>query len=257
MNSTQSTRPIAVQLYTLRHLPGTFDQMLAAVADAGYSAVELVGDHGQTADEMRELLAKHDLTVTSSHVPLEQLQADFDDTIAFHHGIGNDTLVVPYLDERLRGESADQWRDVGRTLDQIGRRCRDRGVRLLYHNHAFEMAEVEGRPALDWLLADTDPDHLDLELDLAWVVRGGQDPLALLERYAGRCVLVHAKDVAPVGQNEDQGGWADVGYGTLDWETLIPAAHRAGAQWFIVEHDEPRDPVRTIRRSWEFLQQLV
>jgi sugar phosphate isomerase/epimerase len=126
---------------------------------------------------------------------------------------------------------------------------------LLYHNHAFEMASIEGRPAIDWLL-DAAP-QLGFEIDLAWVQRGGQNGVELLQRYAGRCARVHAKDLAPEGENLDQMGFADVGHGVLDWNALLPAAKAAGAEWLIVEHDLPLDALASVRRSYEFLQDRV
>jgi sugar phosphate isomerase/epimerase len=143
---------------------------------------------------------------------------------------------------------------VGRLLNLLGSRYRDAGLRLGYHNHAFEMATVDGKLALDWMLESTDPENLFFEPDLAWIVRGGVNPLELLERYQGRCRRIHVKDIAPAGQNEDEDGWADVGYGILDWEQLLPAAKATGAEWYIVEHDNPRDPVKSICRSMEFLR---
>jgi len=88
---------------------------------------------------------------------------------------------------------------------------------------------------------------------LAWVQRGGQDGVQLLQKYAGRCPRIHCKDVAAEGQNEDQMGFADVGYGMLDWATLLPAARAAGGEWYIVEHDLPAEPLASVRRSFDFL----
>jgi sugar phosphate isomerase/epimerase len=110
---------------------------------------------------------------------------------------------------------------------------------------------------IEWMLDSTDPSHLQWEPDLAWIVRGGADPLALLQKYAGRCPRIHVKDLAPAGTGEDEKGFADVGYGTLDWASLLPAARAAGAEWYIVEHDLPRDPVNTIRRSYDYLKGMM
>jgi sugar phosphate isomerase/epimerase len=52
-------------------------------------------------------------------------------------------------------------------------------------------------------------------------------------------------------------GFADVGHGVLDWAALLPAAKAAGAEWYIVEHDLPKEPLVSIRRSFEFLQNAL
>lgn len=247
--------PIAVQLYTLRKLELSFDDLLGQVAAIGYDGVETTSNHGCTANEMQRLLAKHGLQVCSAHVGLQVFESDFDEVVAFNRAIGNTTLVVPFLPEAMRGPTADDWQKLGRQLNTLSQRVRDAGLRLLYHNHAFEMAVIEGRLAIDWLLETAD--QLGFEIDLAWVQRGGQNGVELLQRYSGRCARVHAKDVAPAGENQDQMGFADVGHGVLDWAALLPAVQAAGAEWVIVEHDLPKDALASIRRSYEFLKDRV
>ncbi len=246
--------PIAVQLYSLRNLQIPFDEVLAEVAAIGYSGVELVGTHNLSAEEMKALLAKHGLQVVSSHAPMSALETDLETVIAFHKAIGNTVLVVPFLAPDDRGKDSAAWTQLGNRLAAIGQRCKDAGMTLLYHNHAFEMEVIEGKLAIDWLLEGAPADLLGFEIDLAWVQRGGQNGVELLQRYAGRCPRVHCKDLAPAGQNEDQMGFADVGHGVLDWAALLPAAKAAGAEWYIVEHDLPKEPLVSIRRSFDFLQ---
>ncbi len=247
--------PIAVQLYSVRELEQPFDSVLAEVAAIGYTGVETVDNHGLHAEEMRALLDKHELKVISSHIAMAVLEDDFDAVVAFNKAVGNDTLVIPWLPLALRAKNADGWKAIGHKLDQIGQRCRDVGMKLLYHNHDFEIESFDGQLAIDWLLAGADPENLGFEPDLAWVVAGEADPLALLTRYKGRCPRVHVKDLAKPGESDNVKGMADVGYGLMNWDDLLPAAEKAGAEWLIVEHDLPPDPLVSIRRSYEFLQQ--
>ncbi|MDI9547324.1 MAG: sugar phosphate isomerase/epimerase [Chloroflexota bacterium] len=255
--SKQTSLPIAVQLYTLRHLEQPLDVTLGQVAAAGYAGVETIRDHGLSAAEMKDLLAKHNLKAICTHVPLAAAEDELDALIAFNQAIGNDCICVPALPQEERNRDAKGWLEMGRRLGAIGKRCAGEGMRFLYHNHAWEMVEMDGKLAIDWLFEGASPEHLLWEPDIAWVVRGNVDPLALLQRHAGRCPRIHVKDVAAAGQNEDQMGFADVGYGTLDWSALLPAAKAAGGEWYIVEHDLPKDPVQTVNRSCEFLQKAL
>jgi sugar phosphate isomerase/epimerase len=133
----------------------------------------------------------------------------------------------------------------------LGKACREAGLGLAYHNHDFEMVQVGGTTALDIILDTAPSEDLSLELDLAWVVRGDRDPLDLLARYRGRCPRVHVKDLNPDRPEEE--GWADVGHGILDWDALLPATIDVGAEWLVVEHDSPIDPIRSAGRSQAFL----
>jgi sugar phosphate isomerase/epimerase len=249
-----TTPPIALQLYSSRDFGGSLDSLFGEVAAAGYSGVETVGTQGCTAKELRDLLGKHGLKVCSSHYALEALQEGLKEIAGFHGAVGNRDLVVPWLPHQLYDDTKESWQTIGRQLGELGARCREHGLRLHYHNHAFEMAEVEGRLGLEWLLDAASPENLGFEPDLAWMVRGGVAPMTLLEGYAGRCELVHIKDLTAEGENADEGGWADVGAGRLPWDELLPAARVAGARWLIVEHDQPKDPVASLRRSARFLQ---
>src|SRR5690606_3769744 len=95
----------------------------------------------------------------------------------------------------------------------------------------------EGGPGLSW------------EIDVAWVIRGGADPFKFIDLYKDRITSVHVKDIAPVGEAEDEGGWADVGHGTVDWKGLWQALKGTRARHFVVEHDNPNDIKRCASRS--------
>jgi sugar phosphate isomerase/epimerase len=187
-------------------------------------------------------------------VGLAALEKDLDGVIAFHQAIGNPVITIPYLAEELRPTDEAGWAALGERFGKLGKRIAEAGMRLLYHNHAFEMERTNGKLFIEWMLDSTDPAYLQWEPDLAWVVKGEADPVPLLQKYAGRCPRIHVKDLAPAGTREDEKGMADVGFGTLDWDVLLPAARAAGAEWYIVEHDLPRDPLHTIRRSYDYLK---
>ncbi|MEM7538065.1 MAG: sugar phosphate isomerase/epimerase, partial [Chloroflexota bacterium] len=222
------SKPIALQLYSMRHVEMSLDELLGEVAAIGYAGVETIGDHGLSIDEMNALLEKHNLRAISTHVSLDALEADLDGIIAFNKGIGNDTITIPYLAEELRGETGEAWSAIGKRMDVLAQGCADAGMRLLYHNHSFEMVEIEGKLAIDWLLEGSESGNLGFEPDLAWIENGGVSGVELLGRYTGRCPRIHCKDLAPKGENQDQMGLADVGHGTLDWSALLPAAKSAG-----------------------------
>jgi sugar phosphate isomerase/epimerase len=248
---------LALQMYTLRNMTNTIEERLSAVAAAGYSAIETFGPLAPPALDLRLRLDAVGLQVVSAHVGLDMLTADLPGVVAWHQALGNSTLVVPWLQPDQRPLDVVGWAALGSQLAALGARCRDWGMSLLYHNHDFEMATWDGRTVLEWMLdaaEQTIPGALGAELDLAWVVRGGQDPITLLQRLRGRVPRAHAKDVAPAGSNDAEAGHADVGYGTIDWTAVLPAAWAAGVEWLVVEHDEPSDPLRTIQRSAGFLR---
>ncbi len=246
---------IAVQLYSLRHVSDSFDEVAAAAAEAGFEGVELIFLPDHSGEQAKAVLDRHGLQAVSAHVPYQALAEDFSGTVAFHRAIGNDRLIIPMPDPEVRqAANADMWRAFGKTLNELGVRCRAEGMQLGYHNHAFEMEAFDGGRAIDLVLENAEPENLFWEPDLAWITDGDAAPQELVEKYTGRCPYIHAKDLALAGENEDQMGLADVGYGRLDWDALIPACRAAGATCYVVEHDLPKDPVASVRRSREFLE---
>ncbi|AHY59904.1 sugar phosphate isomerase/epimerase family protein [Stenotrophomonas rhizophila] len=245
-------KPIAVQMYSLRNA-GSLDQQLKIVHDAGVGAVETVGTQGVSAPELKQLLDRYAIKAISSHVPLAELRKDLPGVVAFNRSIGNTTLVVPYLDAKDRPTDAAGWTALGKELGRISKQVRAEGMRLAYHNHDFELVDFNGRTGLELLFAAAGPD-LQTELDLAWVARAGYDPAVMLGKFRGRLFAVHAKDNAPKGQAEDEGGFAAVGQGVLDWNAILPAAAGAGVQWYIIEHDQPRDPAKVIKTGADYLR---
>ncbi|AQU81224.1 MULTISPECIES: sugar phosphate isomerase/epimerase family protein [unclassified Halomonas] len=247
--------PIAVQMYTLRDF-GSLEEQLAAVNRAGILAIETVGTQDVSADELNALLEEYSLTVISSHVPLDDLRHRLAETMAFNQAVGNDTLTLPYLAEDARPDDAEGWQTLGEELGEIAATLDAEGFRLAYHNHAFEMEVYGDKTALEHLFDAAGSDLL-AELDIAWVARGGLDPVEYIARFDDRLFAVHAKDNAPEGTAEDEGGFATLGEGVLDWDSLLPAIEAAGVEWYIIEHDMPLDAEAVITEGNRFLQEKL
>jgi sugar phosphate isomerase/epimerase len=245
---------IGLQLYTVRDrmqadMPGT----LAQVAAAGYKEVEFAGYFGRTPAQVVDLLRQNGLTSPSSHLGLEMMEKDAAGTFATAKAIGNEWAVVPYLAEERRGKTIDDWKRFAAMLNNLGTQAKSSGLRLAYHNHNFEIANVEGSRPLDVLLTNTDPSLVDFEMDLYWVIFGGGQPLDFFNRYPGRFPMVHVKDSAGPPENK----MVDVGKGTIDFPAIFAESEKAGIKHYFVEHDQPADPIATIRNSAAYLENLT
>ncbi len=247
---------IALQNYTLRNV-GTLDQQFAMAHQAGFKAVEIVSDQGVSAGEMKALLKKYQLQVTSDHVQLADLEADANKIITFNKAINNHTIVVPWLKAEERPDSAEGWKQFGQRLDKLGASLRTQGMTLAYHNHNFEMKKYDGKTALEIILDSASAQNVAVELDVAWVSRGGQDPVRFLQKYPGRIFAIHAKDNASIGIRDDEMNFAPTGSGLLAWNEILPAAAKAGTRWYIVEHDKPNDPRAIIIEGRRYLEKTL
>lgn len=249
--------PLSIQLYSLRSLPG-LPEVLDTVKAAGYRSVELVGGHLDDAAKVRGELDARGLAVSSAHVGIAALRDRFEAIMAACKTLGFTQLFMPAVPPEERQSVEPFWTGLGRELGQMAWRAKDRGVTLGYHNHHWELAaQPDGRSALDCLFAGAGNAPLAWQADVAWLVRGGADPVALMQRYRDRLISVHAKDLAPPQSKLDEDGWEDVGHGVLDWRGSLAAASVAnGAQWLVAEHDKPSDPARFARNSFAFLNSL-
>jgi sugar phosphate isomerase/epimerase len=251
-----NTDILSIQLYTLRSL-GDLDRVLDTVKQAGYRNVEMVGSHLDDAVNVRTKLDARGLKVSSSHVSLATLRERPDVVVQACRTLGFDQLFMPSVPPEHRDGDAAFWRALGSELGEIAVRMRDHGIAFGYHNHNWELAPKDGaKSALELIFEAAVGSPLAWQVDIAWLVRGGADPKEWLQRYRGRIVSAHVKDIAPQGRNEDQDGWADVGAGVLDWQELWPAARAAGARWMVVEHDNPSDPAETARASYAFISRM-
>lgn len=243
---------IALQLYTVRalaaiDLPGT----LRAVAAAGYRAVELAGLPETAPGELARLLHDTGLRVVAAHEGLEGLRADADAVAARLAEVGCPRVIVPWMDEGDR-RTADDVRRFAADLGRFAWGFADVGIRLGYHNHAFEFEPLEGTTIWDILLGEL-PGEVEIELDVYWAAVGGRDPAAEIRATAGRVRLLHMKDRAAGPEPRD----APAGEGTLPFPDIIRAGRAAGVEWYIVEQDEPRDPLDDATRSLRYLESLA
>lgn len=247
---------LSIQLYTLRFLED-IDRILDTAAEAGFRHVETVGSHLDDAAGVRAKLDARGLKASSSHVSLAALREKPEAVIEACRTLGFEHLFMPAVPPDQRDMAGEGWRALGLEMGKMAERFQKQGIRLGYHNHHWELKPKEGgKTALELIFEAAQGSPLTWQVDVAWLVRGDADPKQWMERYRGLITTAHVKDIAPVGLNADQDGWADVGSGIMDWRDLWRACRIFGATWMVVEHDKPADPAQTARNSFAFLRNI-
>lgn len=248
---------LSIQLYSLREY-GDLDRQLDALAEIGFRLVETVGGHLADATATRARLDAHGLKAPTGHVGMADLRSRLDWVADQARTVGIEQLFMPAVPLEEREMAPEGWRAVGAELGAMAQRLQDQGLALGYHNHHWELlAFPDGRTPLELLFDGAKGSPLTFEADLAWLVRGGVDPMAWLDWYRDRLRAVHVKDIAPAGENVDEDGWCDVGVGTLDWPTLWRESLAHGARWMVLEHDKPKDPLHFARAGRDYLLRLA
>ena len=254
---------IGVQLYTLRDLAKQdFEGTLSRIGAIGYREVEFfgvesAGYHGRSPAQVRAVLDHAGLAAPSAHVGFGALEAGWEATVQTARQVGHQYLVCAFVPEERRS-TIDAWKHISDTLNRAGAVCKDAGIQFGYHNHNFEFATLEGKIPYDVLLESTDPGLVKLEVDLFWIIFAGKDPLTYFSRSPGRFPLVHVKDMRPkpTPDASAEAVMADVGKGSIDWKGIFGQSRAAGIQHYFVEHDQPADPLASIRASYDYLRGL-
>lgn len=104
-------------------------------------------------------------------------------------------------------------------LNKTGELAKKAGLQFAYHNHDAEFRAVEGKIPYDLFLSETNPDVVKMELDLAWAVKGGTNPVELFKKQPGRFPLWHVKDL-----DKERNVILPLGEGTIDFKPIFNAA---------------------------------
>ena len=235
------------QLYSSRNFP-PLDQTLEMLKRNGYAQVEGYGGVYADPKATRAALDANGLTMPSGHFSIDLLEKEQQKVLDIAGTLGMKAIYCPHLAVDLRPTDAAGWSAFGERLEAAYATFSEAGYIFGWHNHDFEFKTLPDNSLPQKLIFDAAP-SISWEADIAWIIRGGRDPLQWIENYGSRISAVHVKDIAAPSQNTNEDGWADVGYGTVDWRALTAALKDTPVQYFIMEHDNPSDDERFARRS--------
>ncbi|MET7541707.1 sugar phosphate isomerase/epimerase [Streptomyces sp. NPDC005507] len=242
---------IGMHLYTMREvLAKDFAGTVEQLAEIGYATVGVSGRHGYGVADIRRMLDTVGLRAVLEHVAYQTLTGSgLPQALEDLHTLGAKWPVVPSLPGSMHSPAG--YREAANQFNRIGAASREAGLGpVLFHNHDGDHDVMDGENLYDILVRETDPHLVAFELDVYWASKGSADPAAYFVRHPRRFPALHVKDMAP------DGGFADVGSGTLDFAAMFDDAQAGGVKQWLVEHDIPKDPFATARNSYEYLAAL-
>lgn len=245
---------IAVQLYTLREAcKSDFPKVLREISQMGYAGVQFAGLHGYDPAELKAVIEETGLGVAGMHVGYADIAQQPERVIGEAKRFGTPDIVCPAVPSELRTEEG--YRLVRAELNAFARKVRPEGLRVSYHNHAFEFeTSVDGKDALTYMLEPVEGNDVLAEIDVYWVKKGGYDPVSYLAPYAGRMPIVHLKDMT----DDEERAFAPVGTGSIDFGPILRCGEASGVEWYVVEQDVcKQDPMDCVRTSLEQLTKLI
>ena len=249
---------MGLQLFTVRRpLAEDLDGTLKRIAALGYQELETYGfDPAATsyyklpAAEFAGRLRDLGLTSPSGHYDLnrfasaavDDLNRYVDACITGAKAVGHTYVTWPFLDPPSR--PLDAFKAVVERLNHVGERVTKAGLQFAYHNHGYEFVEQQGEVPYDYLLKNTDPALVKLQVDLYWVAHDSSQPASYwFDRAPGRYVMWHVKDMHKVSRD-----YTELGNGSIDYTTLWPHTARSGMKHYFVEQggNFTKDPMQSI-----------
>jgi sugar phosphate isomerase/epimerase len=223
---------IGLQLYTLHDMAkadllGT----LGEVARLGFEGVEFAGYFDVPPRTMKARLDDLGLAAMGSHLGYGMLKDHFQETVEEAKAIGLATISCMGLPAELHKDRVS-WATAAGLLNDMGKRCREAGLRCGYQNHDFEFQNLGSETALDVLMAGTEPANVFLELDIFWAEYCGHPADGLIRDLKGRCRYLHVTDMKRRGEKQN----TELGAGVLDLPAMVRAGQAAGVEWYIVKH---------------------
>jgi sugar phosphate isomerase/epimerase len=258
-------------------------QTLKEIADAGYGGVELCGFMIRKTPFVVKVLTQlagmpigkggglnwpaliedSELNVVGLHEDFDTIQKKTDTVIATAKRFQTKYVVITGF---YRFDFSDKAivSKLAADMNWVGKRLKEAGLELLYHNHNCELRRVEPqKTAYSMLIEQTDPDYVNFEFDSYWLTEAGANALSLMRSLGDRVKLYHINDRGtrisgpswtPILKSDSM----ELGDGNMNLLPLVEQAKQVNVDAVILESHRnwiQKSPLESLRRSAVFLKQ--
>jgi inosose dehydratase len=247
-------------------------QAIKDISDLGFPAIQLrsnvLKEFGEKPAALKELLQQYKLEMVAfssggvrigPNTEAEEI-AKHVSNAKFVAAVGGRYLQV--TDSALpkdRKPVAADYKQLGQVITEIGKRTKDLGIPLGYHNHMHSLGESPQE--VDWIMDAADPRYVKLELDIAHYQQGGGDPAKAIEQYRDRLLFLHIKDVetvTAVGEGSRNYRFVELGRGRVNLPAVFDALKKVKFDgWAVIELDGVPDKARTPKESAQISKNFV
>ncbi len=253
--------PLGIASYTFRDqwkngVPETLD----IIQKMGFETYEGGAPQGVDPVEFKKMLADRGISIPSTGTGFEELENDPQGVADRAKALGASYVMCAWI-PHARGQfsKADADRAI-KVFNAGGKVLKENGITFKYHVHGYEFQPYGSGTLFDYLVENTNPDYVSLQMDVMWTHFGGGDPVGLLKKYGKRWVSLHLKDFrkgAPKDMTGLTGPENDVplGEGELDFPGILREANKIGIKHMFVE-DESEKELETLPKSIAYLKKL-
>ena len=251
----------------------TFQQIVSEMALAGFTGCEIGNKFPSDPQALKKALDLRGMRVASRWFssflltqPYAQVEAEFYAQLDFLAAVGANRINVseqsysiqgqmdvPVLRDRKYVMNEGEWTRLCEGLDRLGALAVSRGFRLCYHHHMGTVVQTAAET--EYLMEHTTPGRVWLCYDTGHFTFAGEDPMAVLKKYADRVGHVHLKDMRlPVVKQARDEGWSFLqavrngaftvpGDGGVQFDEVFRVLAASGYQgWLLVEAEQ--DPAK-------------
>jgi len=249
-----------IQLYSLRNqfendIPGT----LETIQSWGIEVIEGgENTYGMDEDEFILLLKDNNIKTVSVGTNLLELKNNPQETIRRAKAFGAKYAMCPWIEHDGDNFTFEDTKNAVAIFNEAGKLLKENDITLVYHPHGYEFRPYENGTLFDYMAKNAI--NFDFEMDVYWVVHGGENPMTLFERYPDKFKLMHLKDMkkGTKGNNTGHGNVEDnviLGTGMIDIKSLVLKGQELGVEYMFIE-DESSRVVQQVPSSLAFLKSL-
>ena len=248
--------PATIPNFTL--LLGTVEKLmktdpqgtLKKIAAIGFKGLEYPDTFDLPTTELKQLIAANHLYSMGGGYSMAELIKNFDKITEEYNQMGKKYVLCywPWLDNG-KNKTIENWKETCGRFNTVGKRFKEAGLRLGYHNHDIEFIPTENQIPYDIVLQFTNPEYVTIQMDIWWIYTGGQDPISFIEKYPGRFEMCHIKTKEVL--------YNDPSVEKLDYKKILRYSKKAGFKEFILENEKGiADPIDFIEKSYRYMQTL-
>jgi len=241
---------------------------LKSLKEMGYQDFESYGYdadrkkyYGFSPIEFKTILNDLGLTTSSGHYAINSLMesSDYklfkylDSCINASLTLGDKYIVYPMLNSKYH--SYDGYKLLVKKLNQMGLEIEKSGLNFAYHNFGYDFNLYNGKMGLEWIIEETNPDWVKLQVDFYWVMRANKImPKDLINLAQGRFKLWHIKDMDPITKD-----YTELGYGSIDYTMVLPEPKLSGLESYYLEQggNYKLNSMDSARKSIDFFKKNI
>jgi sugar phosphate isomerase/epimerase len=261
ISTALQAQEIGIQLYSVRNevkkdLKGTLQKVRAM----GIKELEGGELYGLKIQDYKSMLDEMGYKMVSIGVDYEALKGDLSKTIADAKALGASYVVCFWIGHNGNEFGMKDVEEAASRFNRAGKILKEAGLNFCYHPHGYEFRTSVNGTLFDDLVAKTNPEYANFELDVFWAKQGCADPVALLKKYPSRMKMLHLKDREHGTVCNDTGGADEetnvvLGKGDVNIKAVMKAAKKAGVKHYFIE-DESTRVMQQVPQSLQYLRSL-